>query len=749
MKKILAFLTAAGMALAIGGCWNGSEQSGATFEVNLDQSYTAEQFVINGKSTNIRTLCTTDKGVFLQYEAGRNMQKGTTYVTVFYDPSTEEYSEAALIREFPTYTIIPMSEGRFAALYLHGKQKDWEYDEEYFIDIYDSNMQYLETRTIPEVLGQNSLQFCKPTFNNKDELLYVTWMDDHFSIIVLDEQMQEKDIITAGEYSDIIMGTDGEIYICSNSLRNIGMFRVDTEQGRLVPIKLSGEVPDYETNVLSGTCGYTLYVSNDDGIYGFTIDDTNGTCEKKMDFVNSDFLDVTGYYTCSVPDGGFLLPAGENGSSSKLWLAHERTAEQKDSVQVISLAGIDLNNNLKEVVCNYNRSQEEYRIVMVDYMKDSRVLEAAEQNTNEAANYYYYNALNDAAIDYFWQDLIAGIVPDMICTDGLPFQQLAGKKMFVDLSEFMEKDERFHPDDYVMNFYDSMKYKGELQTMGFSFMIKTVGGKTELVGNKQGLTPEEYLAMIDSRPEDTIPMQNTLQEWYLRYFLNNLQSSFMDTEKASCSFDDPAFAKLLEVGKTMPGGYDTPGWDDANKKPMLLMDDTFSQPIAFHEMTAGHFGGADITLVGYPTTDGGNGGIFTAPFTLSINAKSQYQAQAWDICMNLLSGEIQNGLFYGYGQLSFPVLRSALENDLHAATLGMGRTTYTADGEVATGNATEEEMTVLMDYIEHINRYAYTDPQIETIISEEAQMYFAGDQTAEEAAKMIQSRASLYISEQY
>ena len=34
------------------------------------------------------------------------------------------------------------------------------------------------------------------------------------------------------------------------------------------------------------------------------------------------------------------------------------------------------------------------------------------------------------------------------------------------------------------------------------------------------------------------------------------------------------------------------------------------------------------------------------------------------------------------------------------------------------------------------------------IISEETEMYFAGDQTAEQAAQRIQSRASIWLSEQ-
>ena len=41
------------------------------------------------------------------------------------------------------------------------------------------------------------------------------------------------------------------------------------------------------------------------------------------------------------------------------------------------------------------------------------------------------------------------------------------------------------------------------------------------------------------------------------------------------------------------------------------------------------------------------------------------------------------------------------------------------------------------------------DGTVKNIVLEEAGMFFAGDQTAEAAAKKIQSRAELYLSEQY
>ena len=61
---------------------------------------------------------------------------------------------------------------------------------------------------------------------------------------------------------------------------------------------------------------------------------------------------------------------------------------------------------------------------------------------------------------------------------------------------------------------------------------------------------------------------------------------------------------------------------------------------------------------------------------------------------------------------------------------------------------TEEEMAAFYDYVQNINTCYYYDETVYNILWEEMQMVLAGDQTPEEAAKMIQIRASIYLSEQ-
>ena len=80
---------------------------------------------------------------------------------------------------------------------------------------------------------------------------------------------------------------------------------------------------------------------------------------------------------------------------------------------------------------------------------------------------------------------------------------------------------------------------------------------------------------------------------------------------------------------------------------------------------------------------------------------------------------------------------SAAEHMTPAATWG-----------VQIGEMKEWETDILRDYIHGIRTCYYFDTKAYTVLLEEAEKMLAGDQTPEETAKMMQSRVSLYLSEQ-
>ena len=61
------------------------------------------------------------------------------------------------------------------------------------------------------------------------------------------------------------------------------------------------------------------------------------------------------------------------------------------------------------------------------------------------------------------------------------------------------------------------------------------------------------------------------------------------------------------------------------------------------------------------------------------------------------------------------------------------------------GDAEAQRFLDLLDAVENVSFY---DEAVLSIVSQEAAAYFAGDKSAEETARLIQSRVGLYVSEQ-
>ena len=75
-------------------------------------------------------------------------------------------------------------------------------------------------------------------------------------------------------------------------------------------------------------------------------------------------------------------------------------------------------------------------------------------------------------------------------------------------------------------------------------------------------------------------------------------------------------------------------------------------------------------------------------------------------------------------------------------------TIYFPDAPLDLYHLTPADAEQLLDLIETTDRLVFDDPFVMTIIREEAAVFLAGQISAEEAARRIQSRASIYVHEQ-
>lgn len=133
-----------------------------------------------------------------------------------------------------------------------------------------------------------------------------------------------------------------------------------------------------------------------------------------------------------------------------------------------------------------------------------------------------------------------------------------------------------------------------------------------------------------------------------------------------------------------------------------------------------------------------------------MSSQSNYKQQAYEFikfCMkeeNFSVNEItcSNG---------FPVNRNALKKsfDFEMNANKENKNYYIVqDVEYEIATPTQEAADIVMTFLENIHSGQFRDSYVGAIIQEEGGKFLAGDCSAEDVAKSIQNRVSLYLSEQ-
>lgn len=278
-------------------------------------------------------------------------------------------------------------------------------------------------------------------------------------------------------------------------------------------------------------------------------------------------------------------------------------------------------------------------------------------------------------------------------------------------------------------------------------------------------------------------------------FLYSNMDKFVDWETGKCSFDNQDFIDLLETVKTFPAdediNYDYDGENESDATRVLSGKQLLAPASAwsltdFRANTFYAFGkNADISFVGYP----GTGSTFSASgIGYSISASSANKDAAWQFISRIVSEDYQKEQNkYGYYN-GMPTNKAAFDDMMTKDVTpdfdaGAG-TSYAVGTEGTAGSSadfepyytgavnekgeheipkitygfgditidvyamTDAEKEVILDLLKNTTTFMRYDTSLSEIINEEIQPFFQGQKTAEDAAKMIQSRATIYINEQ-
>ena len=507
---------------------------------------------------------------------------------------------------------------------------------------------------------------------------------------------------------------------------------------------------DYSPNgaIAGGRGDYRLFIPLSDALYGVKAD---GSLESVLNWNDSDIGAITLY---PVGENDFVAFGSDNYGSQMnfMYLRRRNMSELSDTV-VLTLAS--LWGGGSDIVNQFNQSQNKYRIQIVDYNQ---------YNSEEPP----YTA--DGAMNQLKMDLISGKAPDIIITQNHnDITALSGKGAFVDLYQFMENDPDVNRDTLMPNLLKACENSnGQLYSLSPSFSIKTMAVKTKFF-DKENWTLDEMISLYDNAPSTAVhPCDGISKEEMFRN-LFYAASDLVDYESGVCHFDSPDFVKILEFCNKhfvdevhMPDKWTKPEahsqyytdkfywWsnDRIVTSEIILSGDSslsYTRDVDARD---------DITLVGYPSSNG-SGGKLDFSENIAISATCPDKEGAWQFVRSYFTKEYQLAENDWGGKANIQGLsarKDGFERDMYRSSHFTDMDGNSVDYYESKGDKyyplTQEEEDKLTNYILSCDTiYGDYDSDVLNICLEEAAAYFAGETTAENAADMIQNRASITLSE--
>ncbi len=546
----------------------------------------------------------------------------------------------------------------------------------------------------------------------------------------------------SGNVTSLLINSKGDVYIIGSANNNISLDIIDIKSGKT---KSGNEF----TDDLRKTGGFAYYIGDKNNIYIRTeIDLLKYNLETKKTYKIINWVNTAifaGGITGVIPlyDDNFIL-AGLDVTTNKsaFWQLNKVTEESVPEKTIIRVSYMeDGTNNIPMAAIKFNGVSAEYQIVCEEY-----------RSVKNTDNYQELLSAYDA-------DLLTGKIGDvLIMSNETDYEKYAKKGAFCDLYEFMNNDDTFSSDTLFECVKKPYETDGKLFIVIPEFTINTLVGKSKNLPNDIWNT-KTMLDLADSLPDGVSLLNGMTKTTMLNTFLLAGAGEFIDFENATCSFDSEEFISLIKYISSFPEtntqDIDTQDISSYLNDEVYLYESTHLGSFTDYLKLRARFDfDEDIEMIGYPSKQGGAAEIMPMKY-YAVSSVSEQKAGAWEFIKFLLSGEnIVNEM---KGMRYIPSSRDTFHDWLDSEQMlyyyfPNGSLRYRISLEPITEDENSSGHVIALNdhYIEQFETFINsisnrTDipVKITEIIREDIDIYFAGNKTAAETAKIIQNRISL------
>jgi hypothetical protein len=416
--------------------------------------------------------------------------------------------------------------------------------------------------------------------------------------------------------------------------------------------------------------------------------------------------------------------------------------------KLVTVAALTTDYVVDYYIKEFNRNSTEYQVELKKY---------AAEGMTEADQLMAFNA-----------EFAAGNIPDVLLIDtNMNYHSYVSKKMFKDLYPLLDKDPDISRDDLVQSVMKSLETDGKLYSVIPHYNLMTFVGKTEIFGENKGQSIAELQAAGAKIPgAKMLAGYETADNVVTVYTIYSL-SDFVDYEKGECYFDTPEFIALLEAAKKYPLeiDYATFTFDYmaylasfANDEYLLYDTGIYD----FRNITDFEHANFDapVTLLGYPDKSGCSGALIWPIDELAILDKAKNPEGAWEFVKGFMQYKGPENTETSSYSKTLSIMKNNMDDfaaeameDPYYTDYTTGEKVYSVHRTFLNGailelpNNTAEQNAKVFELLDSVTEICRNDEALRKIISDDADPFFRGQTTAEDAAKMIQNRVKTYLEE--
>lgn len=522
-------------------------------------------------------------------------------------------------------------------------------------------------------------------------------------------------------------------------------------------IKIEDSDLNYVQMMFTGSGDYEFYVNDSTSLFGLKSD---GSLTEIINWLDSD---LNGNYIQQVfaveNDEFVVLQRDWNTGNTSFSRLTKRDPSELENVQIISMVMQYEDSSVSEMVNKFNKTNDKYRIKVENYNKYYEWDENYENQLNSPENQLKL-------------DIAAGKNFDIIYMDGHSaiFQNLGKKGALADIYELMGTNGTVSKDDILPNVLEAGEINGKLAYISNSFSVGTMAVKKKFC-DKENWTIDDMIETFSNLPDDMRYSEYAARKIDILGDLA-IGGGFVDYENASCSFNSDEFKKVMEFCNSFDNleepDYENMSQEDwdayyrerelaiRNDKALIDTNSIYSLR-EFARKKYGKFN-EEMCLVGVPSNDG-VGAQLLLNNCFAVMANSANKEAAWEFINMFFTDDYMLERTY-----SIPSLKTAFEKKLDET---MEKPYYIdqngkkqeydesyyiqgLDEPFILPCLSQEERDELEAYILSAkSKFTLYNQDIYDMIYEEAEKYFNGECSADEAASKMQNRISILLSEQF